>query len=176
MLTRVQRRYSGSLHSGVRSTASIPSAAAERKMAPTLVGFITRSSTTTRLALAHTCSTAGSSLRFMAHSIPRVRWKPVICASTGSSAVNTGTAPHCASSAFPWLSTWRRSMRNETGSYPAAMALPMTLGLSAIKMPRSSHSQLVSRLSLSLAKISSSGAEKSVISRISAIPVSSVKN
>ena len=33
MLTRGQRRYSGSLHSGVKSTASMPNAAAERKIA-----------------------------------------------------------------------------------------------------------------------------------------------
>ena len=49
------------------------SAAAERKIAPTLVGFITRSSTATRRAPAQTSSAFGSSLRFMAHSIPRVR-------------------------------------------------------------------------------------------------------
>lgn len=53
--------YSGSLHSGVKSTASMPNAAAERKIAPTLVGFITRSNTATRRAPAQTCSAFGSS-------------------------------------------------------------------------------------------------------------------
>ena len=50
MLTRMQRRYSGSVEAGVSSTASIPMAAALRKMAPTFVGFCTFSSTVTRLA------------------------------------------------------------------------------------------------------------------------------
>src|SRR5699024_2653730 len=35
--TRIERRYSGSAHCGLTSTASTPSAAAERNMAPTLV-------------------------------------------------------------------------------------------------------------------------------------------
>ena len=77
MLTRLARRYSGSLPAAVSSTASIPNAAAERKIAPILVGFITFSSTAIRLERAHSASTAGSGGRRMAHSIPRVRWKPV---------------------------------------------------------------------------------------------------
>ena len=48
MLTRTERRYRGSLHPGVRSTASILSAAAERKIAPMLVGFIMLSRTAIR--------------------------------------------------------------------------------------------------------------------------------
>ena len=51
--------------------------AVERKIAPILVGFITFSSTAIRLDRAHSASTAGSGGRRMAHSIPRVRWKPV---------------------------------------------------------------------------------------------------
>ena len=74
MLTRQLRRYSGLEQAGVSSTASIFSAAALRKMAPTLVGFIISSSTATRFAPRQTSSTAGSAGRRMAHSIPRVRW------------------------------------------------------------------------------------------------------
>ena len=74
MLTRALRRYSGSLHPGVSSTASIPSAAAERKIAPTLVGFWTFSRTTIRAAPAQISSTEESPGRRMAHSTPRVRW------------------------------------------------------------------------------------------------------
>ena len=54
-------------------TASIPNAAAERKMAPMLVGFITFSSTAIRRDLAQISSTVGSGGRRMAQSIPRVR-------------------------------------------------------------------------------------------------------
>ena len=87
MLTREARRYSGSLPCWVSSTASMPSAAAHRKMAPTLVGFITFSSTAMRRAPAQTSATEGSAGRRMAHSMPRVRWKPVSCVSTSSGAV-----------------------------------------------------------------------------------------
>ena len=58
---------------GYRITASIPSAAAERKIAPIFVGFITFSSTAMRRALAQIASTVGSGGRRMAQSIPRVR-------------------------------------------------------------------------------------------------------
>ena len=73
MLTRLARRYRGSLPAAVSSTASIPNAAAERKMAPMLVGFITFSSTAIRRDLAQISSTVGSGGRRMAQSIPRVR-------------------------------------------------------------------------------------------------------
>ena len=45
MLTRIALLYKGSLHAGVRSTASICRAAAERNMAPILVGFTISSNT-----------------------------------------------------------------------------------------------------------------------------------
>ena len=87
MLTREARRYRGSLPSVVSRTASMPRAAAQRKMAPTLAGFITFSSTAMRRALAQTSATEGRGGRRMAHSIPRVRWKPVSCVSTSREAV-----------------------------------------------------------------------------------------
>ena len=86
MLTRTARRYRGSLPALLSSTASMFSAAALRKMAPMLVGFITFSSTATRRAPAQTSSTEGSRGRRMAHSIPRVSLKPVSCSSTSSGA------------------------------------------------------------------------------------------
>ena len=52
-----------------------------------LVGFMTFSSTAMRRALAHTSSTVGRAGRRMAHSIPRVRWKPVSRVSTSGAAV-----------------------------------------------------------------------------------------
>ena len=72
MLTRAARRYRGSLHPGVRSTASMPRAAADRKMAPTLVGFMTFSRTATRLAPAQREAASGSLRRRMAQRTPLV--------------------------------------------------------------------------------------------------------
>ena len=72
MLTRTARRLRGSQQVGVTSTASICRAAAERKIAPTLVGSTMPSSTATRLARAHSSSTEGSLGRRMAHRMPRV--------------------------------------------------------------------------------------------------------
>ena len=64
----------------------MPSAAAERKIAPIFVGFITFSRTTTRLALFRTSTgSEGFGLR-IAQSMPRVRWNPVSCVRTSSSA------------------------------------------------------------------------------------------
>ena len=62
----------GSQDVGVTSTASIPRAAAERKMAPILVVSTTPSITATRLALQHTSSTLGGAGRRIAQSTPRV--------------------------------------------------------------------------------------------------------
>ena len=73
MLTRTALRYSGSLPCEVSSTASIPSAAAERNIAPMFVGFITFSSTAILCAPSHIASGSGSSGRSIAHSIPLVR-------------------------------------------------------------------------------------------------------
>ena len=73
METRTARRLSGSHELRVSSTASMPSAAAERNMAPMLVVSTTPSMTTMRLALWHISSTGGSMGRCIAHSTPRVR-------------------------------------------------------------------------------------------------------
>ena len=72
MLTLIDRRYNGSLQSGVSSTASIFSAAADRKTAPTLVGFTTFSSTAILRASIQTSSAVLCAGLRMAHSIPRV--------------------------------------------------------------------------------------------------------
>ena len=72
MLTRTARRFSGSQQLGVSSTASIPRAAAERIMAPTLVESTTFSSTATRLVPAHTSLKSLGLGRRMAHSTPLV--------------------------------------------------------------------------------------------------------
>ena len=61
------------LPADVSSTASTPSAAAERKIAPMFVGFITFSSTATRRAPLRTSFGARGAGRRMAQSIPRVR-------------------------------------------------------------------------------------------------------
>ena len=45
---------------------------------------------------------------------------------------------------------WRRSIKNESGSHPASNAVPMTLGLSAMKIPFSGSSLLRSWDSVSL--------------------------
>ena len=73
MLTRTARRHSGSQHPGESSTASMPSAAALRKMAPMLVESTMFSSTATRFAPAQTSSTLRGAGRRMAQSTPRVR-------------------------------------------------------------------------------------------------------
>ena len=73
MLTRTARRQKGSQQLWVTSTASMSSAAALRKMAPTLVASTTPSSTATRRAPAQTVSGSGSRGRRMAQSTPRVR-------------------------------------------------------------------------------------------------------
>ena len=71
--TLTARLLSGSHESAVTSTASMPSAAAERKMAPMLVLSTTPSITATLWASPHTSLTVGMDLRRMAHSTPRVR-------------------------------------------------------------------------------------------------------
>ena len=72
MLTRTARRQNGSQQVGVARMASTPSAAAERKSAPTFVESATPSSTATRRAPAQTASTSGSCGRRIAQSTPRV--------------------------------------------------------------------------------------------------------
>ena len=72
MLTRTARRLSGSQQLGVSSTASMPSAAADRMIAPTLVESTTFSSTATRRAPAAISLKSRGAGRRMAHSTPRV--------------------------------------------------------------------------------------------------------
>ena len=74
MLTRTARRHRGSQQEGVTSTASMCSAAAERKMAPMLVESTMFSSTATRRASRHRASTGGRAGRQKAASTPRVSW------------------------------------------------------------------------------------------------------
>ena len=138
MLTREARRYNGSAQPWVRSTASMPRAAAERIMAPTLVGFTTSSRIEMRFACLHTSSTEGRTLRFMAQSMPRVSAKPVSFVSTLYSAVNTGTSGYFSRSCLvspASAATSRFSARKEIGAYPAFNARSITLGLSAINTP-----------------------------------------
>ena len=72
--TRTARRFSGSHDVGVSSTASMPKAAAERKMAPMFVVSTTLSMTTMRRAPWQTDSTLRGWGRRMAQSTPRVSW------------------------------------------------------------------------------------------------------
>ena len=65
----------------------MPSAAAERKIAPTLVGFTTFSKTAIRFAPLQTSSMDGSGFLYMAQSIPLVNINPVSCVKTSNSAV-----------------------------------------------------------------------------------------
>ena len=116
----------------------MPRAAAERIMAPTLVGFTTSSRMAMRLAFLHIFSTEGRTMRFMAQSMPRVSANPVSFVSTLYSAVKTGTSGYFSRSCLvsPASAVTRRfSARKEMGTYPACNARSITLGLSAIKMP-----------------------------------------
>ena len=72
MLTRTARRVSGSQHVGLSSTASMPSAAAERKIAPMFVASTTLSSTAIRFAPAMTSVGLFGAGRRIAHRTPRV--------------------------------------------------------------------------------------------------------
>ena len=72
MLTRTARRQRGSQQEGVVNTASTPSAAADRKIAPRLVESTIPSSTAIRRAPAQSCSAWGRRGRRMAHRTPRV--------------------------------------------------------------------------------------------------------
>ena len=84
MLTRTLRRYSGSPQRGETRTASTPSAAAERKIAPTLVWSTMSSSTATRRAPARSSGSGTGSGRCMAAIAPRWRWKPVMSSSSAA--------------------------------------------------------------------------------------------
>ena len=71
--TLTARRFNGSQELCVSNTASIPKAAAERKMAPILVVSTTPSITTMRRASRHTSSMLRIAGRRMAQRTPRVR-------------------------------------------------------------------------------------------------------
>ena len=58
-----------------------------RNTLPMLTRDARRYSGAMRRAPAQTSATEGSAGRRMAHSMPRVRWKPVSCVSTSSGAV-----------------------------------------------------------------------------------------
>ena len=92
MLTLAALRYKGLLLPFVSITASILSAAAERNIAPTFVGFITFSRTAIRLASLQISSSAGSCLRCIAHNIPLVSLNPVSFVRISNSAVYTGNS------------------------------------------------------------------------------------
>ena len=142
----------------------MPRAAALRKMAPTLVGFMTFSSTATRRQAARISFGSGCLGRSMAQSIPRVSWKPVSWVRMGISAVYTGTSPHRAMAAWASSLQWLRSTSRETGLHPASSARQITLGLSAMNIPFLGSKRFNSWASVSRAYTSSSGALKSVIS------------
>ena len=91
-------------------------AAAERKIAPTLVGFTTCSSTATREAVAHTCSRVGRGFLCMAQRIPLVMGKPVRFRRMSALAVYTGTPGHRAASGSASRSSRLSSARKDTGS------------------------------------------------------------
>ena len=82
-----RRHIEGQAREIIARCGDIPLYTAERKMAPTLVGFTMSSSTATRRAPAQTCSAVSSGLRRMAQSTPRVSLKPVSWVSTSSPAV-----------------------------------------------------------------------------------------
>ena len=110
-------------------------AAAERKIAPTFVGFITFSRTAIRLALLQTSETLGSCGRCIAHNIPLVNLNPVNCVSTSNGAVYTGTSLHLSIIGFASPSICLRSTSIDIGSHPASNALSTTFGLSAMNIP-----------------------------------------
>ena len=123
----------------------MPSAAAERKIAPMLVGFITFSSTATRVAPAQTVRASAGRGRRIAQSIPRVRWKPVSCVRTSGGAVKTGVCSGqraISSAPFPRISPG--SVRNDTGVMPPSSARSITSGLSATNSPLSGSARLTS--------------------------------
>src|SRR5574344_453719 len=94
MLTRTERRQSGLQHPGVTRTASILSAAAERKMAPTFVDSVTSSKIAIRLLSLQIDCTEGSVGRYIAQSTPRVKRNPVKFCKMVLSAVYTGIDGH----------------------------------------------------------------------------------
>ena len=97
-------------------TASMFSAAAERKIAPTLVESTMPSSTATRRASRHSSSTGRGAGRRNAQSTPRVSSKPVSAASSSRSAVYTGASPQRLRMPAAGPVICRRSISRDTGS------------------------------------------------------------
>ena len=136
MLTLTARLQSGSQQVGVSSTASIPSAAAERNIAPIFVESHTASSTAIRRAPQSTSSSVfGLGLR-IAHSAPRVSSKPVSAVSVSRLAAYIGISGYfsISFSTSPVVSSLS-SVSIEIGSHPPSMATLITVGLSAMNIP-----------------------------------------
>ena len=163
--TLTARRFRGSQVSRVRMTASIPKAAADRKIAPIFVVSVTPSMTTTRRASRRTSLTDGICFRRMAQRTPRVSVYPVSDASNSRLPVYIGIRESnrsMISLASP--SICLRSQRRATGSQPASRATRITFGLSAIKRPFSGSSSIRSWASVSVLNIWIPGSLSDVIS------------
>ena len=169
MLTRTERRSRGSQQEGVTSTASIPSAAAERNAAPILVLSTIFSRTATRWAFRQISSAERGFGRRTAHSTPRFSLYPVICESTSGGARYTGISPQRCMIPLAQPSRQRFSVSMDTSSYPALIARSMTLGLSAMNIPFSGSRRFLSCASVSFVNTSQPGALRSFISMNSGI-------
>ena len=160
------RLFSGSHDVVVSSTASMPKAAADRKIAPMFVVSVTPSITTMRRAFLQMSSTLPGTGRFMAHSTPLVSVYPVSERSSSLLPVYTGMSPHrlMMSAASPVMCL--RSHKSDTGQYPASSATFITLGLSAMNIPFSGSIRLRNCASVSVPNISAPGCSSDVISII----------
>lgn len=129
------RRLSGSHDVGVSITASMPSAAADRKIAPILVVSTTESITAILCDSVHSNDVAVGSGRRMAQSTPRVSVYPVIRDNISRGAVYTGMEGYAAmiSAASPVICFDSHIRAN--GRIPLARATLITLGLSTMMIP-----------------------------------------
>ena len=110
----------------------MPSAAAERKIAPMLVWFVTFSSTATRVALSSKLSGGGSAGRLKAASAPRVRSNPVsarICSRVATKTGSVASASIRRSISGSVFVSQHRSTRTANGSMPAPRARSITFRL-----------------------------------------------
>lgn len=151
MLTRTARRVSGSQHVEVSSTASMPSAAAERKIAPMFVASTTFSKTAMRPRTVQNVRRrlwCGATHR--AQNTPRER----IAGETGED------IPICRIDRNVWKAGEKgRSIASyvallhekRDGGQPASSAVWITFGLSAMKTPFSGSSRFRSCACVSLA-------------------------
>ncbi len=105
--------------------ASMPSAAALRKAAPTLVWSTTSSSTTTVRAGSSTSDTVGSGSRCSEARAPRCTWKPVTCSASSSLTTKHGASVVASTSERP--SSQRGAIRNERTGNPACDGSPHDL-------------------------------------------------